>query len=39
MIFEGIPLVGEKVSHPSGLIIEVLDADNRKVKRLKVFKD
>lgn len=36
---ERIPLVGEKITHPSGIIIEVLDADNRKIKRLKVYRN
>jgi CBS domain containing-hemolysin-like protein len=36
---ERIPLIGERISHPSGLVIEILDADNRKVKLLKVYKN
>lgn len=34
--FGRIPNVGEKYSHPKGVEIEVLDADNRKVKMLKL---
>ena len=33
-----VPARGEVVSHPAGLEIEVLDADSRRVKRLRVRK-
>lgn len=31
-----VPRRGERISHPSGLIFEVLDADPRRVKRLRI---
>lgn len=31
-----IPRIGESLTHPSGLVFKVLDADKRSVKRLKV---
>ncbi|MBA8667089.1 HlyC/CorC family transporter [Holosporaceae bacterium 'Namur'] len=35
-----IPAIGEKFDHPSGLRIEIIDADKRKIKKAKVrFKD
>jgi CBS domain containing-hemolysin-like protein len=31
-----VPLRGEHLSHPSGLEIEILDADPRRVKKLRL---
>jgi magnesium and cobalt transporter len=31
-----VPIRGELISHPSGLEFEVLDADPRRLKRLRV---
>jgi Mg2+/Co2+ transporter CorC len=31
-----LPSRGELISHPSGLAFEVLDADPRRIKRLRV---
>ena len=31
-----IPIRGELVTHPSGLEFEILDADPRRVKRLRI---
>ncbi len=31
-----IPTIGEKFEHPSGLTIEIIDADKRKIKKAKV---
>lgn len=38
MLAGRIPARGEVISHPSGYEFEVLDADPRKIKRLRVFK-
>lgn len=32
-----IPLVGEKIAHPLGFIIEIIDADERKIKKIKLY--
>ncbi len=31
-----VPIRGELVSHPSGLEFEILDADPRRIKRLRI---
>lgn len=33
-----VPARGEKIQHPSGLVFEVLDADDRRIKRVRVTK-
>ncbi len=36
MLLGRVPVRGEVVEHPSGVVIEVLDADPRRIKRLRV---
>jgi len=36
MLAGHVPLRGEKIEHPSGHVFEVLDADQRRVRRLRV---
>jgi CBS domain containing-hemolysin-like protein len=36
MLAGHVPLRGERVDHPAGLVFEVLDADQRRVRRLRV---
>ena len=36
MLLGRVPVRGEVVEHPEGVVIEVLDADPRRIKRLKV---
>ncbi|HAE47165.1 MAG TPA: magnesium/cobalt efflux protein, partial [Tistrella mobilis] len=31
-----VPAAGETVEHPAGLVFEVLDADPRRIKRLRI---
>lgn len=33
-----IPRIGESYSHPNGLIFKVIDADKRRIKRIKITK-
>ena len=36
MLAGHVPLRGERIEHPAGLVFEVLDADQRRVRRLRV---
>ena len=36
-LVERVPQRGEIIKHESGLIFEILDADPRKIKTLKIF--
>jgi magnesium and cobalt transporter len=38
MLLDRVPARGEVIRHPAGLEFEVLDADPRRVKRLRIHR-